>query len=249
MTLAILAVPVGLLLLLGAEIVVAIVKPHLPPSDPFELSGLVGADAGAAPLDMVWIGDSVTAGVGASDIDETLPRRVARALHRPVRLRVFAVSGERVEDALDEQVRMLEVLEEPPDVVILEIGANDVVHLTGRSDFRAAYQELLDRATAIGAEHVLSLGIPAFGTAPRFLQPLRGIVGWSGRRLDEVIREVVAGTEVTYVDIAGSTARPFDENPGRYYAADEFHPSDEGYALWADAVLDALERVGIEAGG
>jgi lysophospholipase L1-like esterase len=238
------AVPTSTILLLAAEVLHAVNGPQLAPREPFELSGVVGA-ADDQALHMVWIGDSITAGVGASDPAATLPWLVATALDRPVRLDVFGSSGERVSGALADQVPQLEQLGLAPDVVVVEIGANDVTHLTGREEFRAEYARLLDRVAGTGARHVLALGIPAFGTAPRFLQPLRAIVGWLGSRLDEEVRTAAAASGATYVDIAGRTSEPFDRDPGRFYADDDFHPSDAGYGLWADAVLDGLRRLGL----
>lgn len=240
------AVPTGAVLLLGAEILLAVNGPQLPARDPFELSGLVDpVGSEGEPFHMVWIGDSISSGVGASGPEATLPLLVADALERRVLLDVYAVSGERVEDALAEQVPRLATLATSPDVVVVEIGANDVTHLTGLDDFRVAYGEILERAAATGARHVLALGIPAFGTAPRFLQPLRAIVGWRGERLDAEVRTTAAAKGATYVDIAGQTAGPFEDDPDRYYADDDFHPSDAGYRLWAAAVLGGLERLGI----
>jgi lysophospholipase L1-like esterase len=238
------AVPTGAILLLGAEVLHAVNGPQLPSREPLELSGDVGVP-GEDPFHMVWIGDSITAGVGASDTASTLPWLVATALDRPVRLDVYGASGERAAGALAEQVPQLERLGESPDVVVVEIGANDVTHLTGREDFRADYTQLLRRVSRTGPGHVLALGIPAFGTAPRFLQPLRAIVGWLGSRLDQEVRTAAAASGATYVDIAGRTSEPFNEDPGRFYADDDFHPSDAGYRLWADAVLDGLRRLGL----
>lgn len=237
--------PTGLVLVLGAEVLLAINGPSLEPAEPYDLSGLVGSAAGGDVLRMAWIGDSVSAGVGASRPDSTLPRLVAAELGRPVHLDVFATSGARVAGALTGQAPRVESLPDAPDVVVVQVGANDVTHLTGLDDFRSDYEALLERAASTGADHVLALGIPAFGTSPRFLQPLRAIVGWRGRQLDREIREAVAGTGATYVDVAGGTGSAFGEDPDLYYADDDFHPSDEGYVLWAEAVLGALERLGV----
>ena len=238
------SVPTSAALLLGAEVLLALNGARLPPQEPFQLSGLVEGNA-EEPLHMVWIGDSISAGVGASAPDATVPRLVAAELDRPVRLDVYASSGERVAGALRDQIPLLEVMPEPPDVAVVEIGANDVTHLTDRDEFRGIYGQILERASATGSGHVLALGIPAFGTAPRFLQPLRAVVGWLGRRLDAEVRAAAAASGATYVDIAGETAAPFAEDPDRYYAADDFHPSDAGYRLWAEAILGGLRRLGI----
>lgn len=239
------AVPAGFLLLLGTEILLAINGEELEPAEPFDLGGSVGDPTEGDALTMAWIGDSVTAGVGASGPAATIPHLVARSLDRHVRLDVFAASGARVAGALSEQVPRLEALPGPVEVVVVQIGANDVIHLTGLDEFAESYGKLLDRVTSVGAEHVLALGIPAFGTSPRFLQPLRAIVGWRGERLDERIREAAAARGVTYVDVAGNTAGDFGDDPDRYHASDDFHPSDDGYALWADAVLKALKDLGV----
>ena len=238
------AVPAGLALLLGTEVLLAIGGPDLPARDPYRLSGLVGDASRAEPVRMAWIGDSVVAGVGASRADATVPRVVAAALDRPVRLDVFAESGERVAGALSEQVPKLERLPEPPQIVVVEIGANDVTHLTGLDDFRSQYDELMDRVEGVGADHVLALGIPAFHTTPRFLQPLRAIVGWRARQVDEQVRLSAEAHGAAYVNISGYTSEEFGDDPDRYHAEDNFHPSDAGYALWAEAVLEALEETG-----
>ena len=234
------AVPVGLALLLGAEVLIAINGPMLEPREPYALSGRVG-EGDETPLRIVWIGDSISAGVGASDASAAVPHLVAAGLGRPVELHVFAVSGARVADALEMQVPRLEAVDAPLDVAVVEIGANDVTHLTGGGALRRDYEAVLDRVLHTSPRHVLALGIPAFGTTPRFLQPLRAIAGWRGRRLDEQIREAAAARGVRYVDIAAATGPAFAADPERYYSADDFHPSDAGYRLWADAVVKALD--------
>lgn len=235
---AALVLPAGLLLLLGAEVLLAIAARRLPERAPFELSDPMGASDSL--LRMVWIGDSVSAGVGATEPDAALPRLVAGGLESPIELRVFAVSGARVGAALRDQAPRLEALRPGPDVVVVEVGANDVTHLTSRGGFARDYERLLARVVGTNPKHVIVLGMPAFGTAPRFLQPLRWIVGWRSRRLDAVVRRAAATHRARYVDIAGATGSAFGKHPERYYAADGFHPSDAGYELWARAVLESL---------
>ncbi len=188
---------------------------------------------------MVWLGDSTAAGVGAGGPDGALPRQVASRLGRPVQLTVLAISGAQVEDVITRQLPKVASLD--PAVVVVSVGANDVVHFTSRDSFTSRYRRLLDQ---LGSTPVIVLGVPDMGAAPRFAQPLRAIAGWRGRALDGRLREEVArrGT-VRYVDIAGRTGPPMRRDPDRFFALDRYHPNEAGYGLWADAVLDVARAL------
>ncbi len=191
---------------------------------------------------VVWLGDSTAAGVGASTPGGALPSQVADGLDAADgSVTVLAVSGARVADVLGDQVPKVAALS--PELVLISVGANDTIHLTGSGTFRRTYEDVV-RALPSGVPVVL-LGVPDMGAITRFHQPLRAIAGWRGRRLDAEIRKVAAGTGAVYADIAGPTGPQFRRDPGRYFAADDFHPGDDGYGLWADAVLRVLRRQGL----
>jgi lysophospholipase L1-like esterase len=240
----IVAVPVAALAVLGVEVQLARSGPDLPDDTPLDHDGSIGAGA-TPPLRMVWLGDSTAAGVGASDADLAIPRRVATALDRPVELTSLAVSGDRVADVVDDQLGSLGDL--APDVVLVSIGANDVVHLSSKDSFRRGYDQLV-AAVPEGTLLVL-LGVPDMGAPPRYLQPLRGLAALRGRQLDEVSRAVAREHGAVYVDIAGETGPTMRSDTDRYFAADRYHPSDDGYALWADAVLEQLRPALAERAG
>ena len=86
---------------------------------------------------------------------------------------------------------------------------------------------------------VVLLGVPDMGSTTRFAQPLRFIAGVRGGTIDAVTADLAARPGRTYVDIAGETGPAFRDDPGRLFAADDYHPSDAGYTLWADAVVAA----------
>ncbi len=186
---------------------------------------------------VVWLGDSTAAGVGASTSAGALVSQVADGLPA-TSVSVLAVSGARVADVLEDQVPKVAGLE--PRLILISVGANDTIHLTGRGTFRDTYEKVV-RALPNGVPVVL-LGVPDMGAIPRFAQPLRAVAGWRGRNVDAEVRRVAADTGAVYVDIAGPTGPPFRRHPGRYFAADDFHPSDAGYGLWADAVLKVLRN-------
>lgn len=183
----------------------------------------------------VWLGDSTAYGIGVTDVADGVAGRIAAV--RDEQVVMLAVSGATLSDVVDRQLPM--VAASAPDIVYLSVGANDTTHLTRRPAFEAMYRRLLDGLPA--GVPVVVLGLPDFGSPPRLAQPLRAIAGFRARQFDRVVRRVVndrPGT--TYVDIAGPTGPQFRRDPDRYFSADGYHPSAEGYALWAEAVLDTV---------
>lgn len=198
------------------------------------LDGRVGRVGPEPALRVAWLGDSTATSVGASRRATALPVQVADGLGSPVKLTVLARGGARVSDVVEDQVPRLAGLD--VDAVFVSVGANDVVHLTGRPRFERRYLDLVEALPEDA--RVVILGVPDMGSIPRLAQPLRALAGWRGRRLDQVVQDVAASTGASYVDIAGATGPAFRAQPDRFYAADEYHPSDAGYRLWAEAVLD-----------
>lgn len=224
----------GLLLpvaLLGAEVLLAQRGPRLTDA-PLALDRPT-SDPNARQV--VWLGDSTAAGVGA-DAPGALPSVVAdRTPAAAERLVVLARSGATVADVVEEQLPELSTMR--PDMIYVSVGANDVTALTRTRTFRRSYRSLLD-ALPKQADVVL-LGVPDMGAPPRLAQPLRAIAGWRGRTLDAVVRDLAAERGSTYIDIAGATGSKMRSDTSRYFAADRYHPSPDGYALWADAVIAA----------
>ena len=232
---------VGSALLLFVEIQIARHGTDLPEQDfdldidaPPEIPGVAGHW-----LRLLWLGDSTAAGVGASEAAATMPRVVAQLVGRPLAQQVLAVSGAQVADVIADQLPKVAAFQ--PDVVLISVGANDTTHLTRPGAFRKRYTELL-RGLPEGVKVIL-LGVPDMGAPTRLAQPLRAIAGWQGRRLDAEVVTVARAAGAAYVDIEGETGPAFRRDPGRYFAADDFHPSNEGYTLWAIAVIEVLNRI------
>ncbi len=209
--------------------------PRLDDRTRFDLDGRVGGDGAAIAI--TWLGDSTASGVGASSADGALPRQVAAALGRPVDLTVLAVSGATVSDVGDQQVGDVP---KDADLVVIDVGCNDVTHLTKVGDFRRRYEAVLDRLPD-GVPAVV-LGLPDMGAPIRLAQPLRLIAGERAGTLDREVLALAQRRGLQYVDVAGRTGPAFRREPGRYFSADLYHPSDEGYALWSDAVVPAVRR-------
>jgi lysophospholipase L1-like esterase len=207
------------------------------------LDGPVGHDGSDEATDIVWLGDSTAAGVGASEPDGALPRQVAAHLTRPVSLQVFARSGAKVADVVADQLPRLAGLRHAPELIIISVGANDVAGRTRRRRFIADYTTMLDAAAASGA-HVVVLGIPDMSSAMLLAQPLRVIAGARARVVDRWIRSAAAlhADHVTYVDLTAYERVP-RKHVANYLSADRYHPNAVGYQVWANLVAERVNDV------
>ena len=193
----------------------------------------------APPLRLAILGDSTAAGVGVRRIEDSVAGRLARTLAdtgRFVTLDGLGVSGSRASDLAPQVSR---ALMHRPDVAVILIGANDATHLTDLDEVRDDVREAVERLHAAGVRVVVGT-CPDMGSATAYLPPLRHLVAWQGRRVGAASREGVTIAGAVSVDIGAETGPEFRRDPRRYLSSDEFHPSADGYALWADALAEEV---------
>ncbi|MGW0505246.1 SGNH/GDSL hydrolase family protein [Micromonospora sp. NPDC003241] len=207
---------------------------------PPRCDGVYGAKFPGTPITVVVLGDSSAAGFGVHRRRETpgalLATGLSRRLRRPVRLHRFAVVG-AISAGLRFQVEA--ALDCDPDVAVILIGANDV---TNRTPPALAIRHLAEGVRALraaGAEVVV-------GTCPDLgaIRPIQPPLRWLARRWS---RQLAAAQTVAVVSAGGWTVSlgdllgpRFDAEPGRMFAWDRFHPSAEGYAAAAAALLPTV---------
>jgi len=92
---------------------------------------------------------------------------------------------------------------------------------------------------------VVAVGLPDLAAMMAVLpQPLRFIVGWAGRRLDNVMRDVAGQTDIPYITIGYGPALGRARPELSLLSADRFHPNGAGYHVWAELVAAHLARGG-----
>ncbi|MEU9593424.1 SGNH/GDSL hydrolase family protein [Streptomyces sp. NPDC048219] len=209
-------------------------------------AGLYGgtlATAAEAPLRLVMLGDSTAAGQGVHRAGQTpgalLASGLAAVAERPVELHSVAVPGARSDD-LDRQVGL--VLADPgrmPDICVIMVGANDVTHRMPATRSVRHLSTAVRRLRTAGAEVVVGT-CPDLGTIEPVPQPLR----WLARRTS---RQLAAAQTIGVVEQGGRTVSlgdllgpEFAENPRELFGPDNYHPSAEGYATAAMAVLPSV---------
>jgi lysophospholipase L1-like esterase len=204
-------------------------------------NGTYGAGVGD-PVELVVLGDSSAAGMGADTRYQTVGAIVANGVSaltgRPVHLTNTAVVGAessglelQLANALDQVPR--------PHIAIIMIGANDVTHRINKAVAVRHLETTVRSLRALDTEVVVGT-CPDLGTIQPIPQPLRLI----GRRWS---RDLAAAQTVAVVEAGGRTVSlgdllgpEFAERPHEMFSADRFHPSPAGYARAAAALLPSV---------
>jgi lysophospholipase L1-like esterase len=194
-------------------------------------------------LRLGFLGDSTAAGQGVHRARETpgalLASGLAAVAERPVKLVNVAQPGAQSDDLSRQVALLLDSSVPPPDVVVVMIGANDVTH---RMPLAASVRLLSDsvrRLRDAGVEVVVGT-CPDLGSVEPVYQPLR----WLARRAS---RQLAAAQTIAVVGLGGRTVSlgdllgpEFEARPRELFGPDNFHPSAEGYATAAMALLPTL---------
>ena len=184
----------------------------------------VAAAAAAAPQ-VVFLGDSLTAGLGLGE-EAAFPAIVGELLAErgvPARIVNAGVSGDTSAGGL---ARVDWLLSLHPDVLVLALGANDGLRGQPVAGIEANLREIVRRARAAGAQ-VLLAGMkmpPNYG--PDYTRDFEALYSRLARELDLAF--------VPFL-LAGVAADP------KLNQADGIHPSAEGQRIVARLVADALQ--------
>ncbi|MEO3775283.1 SGNH/GDSL hydrolase family protein [Micromonospora sp. B11E3] len=238
--LSLIAGTIGGVAVLAGEAFVARNRPYAQPELGLALRATVGR-AGAPPLRLVLLGDSSALGVGVARLGDTVGGQLAHLLAegptgRRVHLSSVGVSGSRSTDLATQVARAL--LGPRPDVAVVLIGANDATGLRRPAEAAAYLGAAVRRLREAGVEVVVG-ACPDLGAVRAIAPPLRQVVGWSGRRIARAQTVAVLDAGGTVVDLAAETGPVFRADAGTF-CHDGFHPSADGYRVWAHALLPAV---------
>ncbi len=131
------------------------------------------------------------------------------------------------------------------DLVVLQIGANDIIRGTPEKDFETSLGALFDKATAAG-KNVIALHSGNIGLAPMFHWPASSILSARTQRYREIYMRVAAEKGVAYVDLyKEETDDVMNNDVSTYYANDLLHLTDKGYGFWYGEIRKAMAKHGI----
>ena len=193
------------------------------------------------PVDLLVLGDSIAAGLGAERAKHTLAGRLARGVARhagrSVRLRTAAVVGS------ESSMLALQLASLPatyrPDVAVIVVGGNDVTHRVPVADSVRHLADAIDELRGRGAEVVVGT-CPDLGALRPVPQPLRALGSRASRQLATAQRAVALEHGPRVVSLAHVVGPFFITNPEEMFSLDRFHPSAHGYKRTAKAMLPSV---------
>jgi lysophospholipase L1-like esterase len=189
----------------------------------------------------VALGDSTGAGVGAVN-GGYVARLYQRILEqRPsTQLANLCVSGATTADVLRGQLD--KAVARNPQLVTLGIGINDISHGVPLEKFAQNYERLLTTLKDKTKAYIVAANIPDVSTARVVPVFLRGKYHQQIVTFNQRLEEIAKRHGVTIFDIFSITTRELSAHP-EYFSPDGFHPSDEGYEMWAVQMWPVIDRV------
>ena len=228
---------------LAAATIVAACAPSELPDDPRSSGsrGVLPIDR-ASPLLYVALGDSTVEGVGAS----SATRNYVGQLHERLRhvypraqLRNLGVGGATAAEVLSRQLPPAITLR--PDLVTLSVGPNDITRERDLESYARDIDAIL-RALAGRTDALVVVNlIPDLTVTPRFrgkqVEPLvrQRVIAFNG-----VLASQATAHGAQVVDLYAASRLEVPGNPA-LVGADGYHPSDEGYARWAELMWAGIE--------
>ncbi|WP_433793477.1 SGNH/GDSL hydrolase family protein [Actinoplanes sp. CA-252034] len=242
---SLLAGAVGGVALLAGEMLAAKARRYAKPTMGLALRTSMGPQS-APPLRLVLLGDSAAVGVGVEWLSDTVGGQLARLLadgspgngQRHVLLSSVGVAGSRSSDLATQVARAL--LGDRPDVAVILIGSYDAASGRAAEDAAGHLAQAVRRLRSAGVQVVVGT-CPDLGASRSMAPPLRQIAGLIGRRLAKAQAKAVTDAGGVVVDLASETGAVFRADAGTL-CYDGFHPSADGYRVWAHALYPAVAK-------
>ena len=196
----------------------------------------------AAPLVYVALGDSTVEGVGATTAATTyvaqLHRRL-RAVYPGARLVNLGVGGATSADVVADQLERAVAL--APGLVTLSIGPNDITTGVPVATYERNVDAILGRLTAGTDAVIVANLLPDLAVTPRFrAHQARPKVARLTVEFNEALARQGRRYSIEVVDLYGPSRVEVPAQP-ELMSRDGYHPSDAGYARWAELMWQVIQ--------
>lgn len=180
----------------------------------------------------LFIGDSTTVGTGSADPVDTISGRFS-VLYPEVNIINQGINGQKIHELAQ---NFSSSSYSNINLIVIQIGANDIIRLTPEENIKADLDLLLQKATQL-SKKVVILHSGNVGAAPFFPRYLGWIWTWKAKKVRDLYINEAKKYNVKYVDLFQKREDDiFLTDVNKYYADDYLHPSGEGYKIWFDKI-------------
>lgn len=189
-------------------------------------------------INLLAIGESTVAGVGAKTHADALTGQFARHLSRTtgksVHWQALGTSGITIKRTLRELVPNFPAGK--MDVIVVALGANDVFGLSSPRKFRRDLSKLIEvLREKYPTAKIFVANVPMVRDFIALPNPLRYILSRLAKMHHFNAMDMISGLRnVTYFD----DVKRVDDD----FFSDGIHPSPKGYDLWSKAMVDFFTR-------
>jgi lysophospholipase L1-like esterase len=195
--------------------------------------------SGETSVNLLAIGESTVAGLGARTHETALAGQFARVLSekigKSVRWHVIGKNGVTAKRALKELVPLIPDAEKF-DYIIVGLGGNDVLKLSSPLKWRRNMLKILRVLREKHPESVIFItNVAAVKLSPALPQPIKFILSSLSRLHNENIKQFVGEFEDVYYYEQPKTVPPD-------FFSDGIHPSEAGYKVWSEEIIKTMSR-------
>ena len=188
----------------------------------------------------VAIGDSTVEGVGASDPSRSCPALVFEKIKNEKERAYFynlGKSGARIKDVVE--LQLAKAVELKPDLITISVGANDLRHRTKLRHFEKDFLELIKTLNEKTKAKIIISNIPDLSVVPSIPILVKHLLRFVTGRFNRIIKEYAEQFKCILVDLY-TGSKIYGRKSTGLISEDGLHPSDEGYALWANEIISHL---------
>ena len=197
----------------------------------------------SAEVVYVALGDSTVEGIGASGPATNYVSRLyqrLRAIYPRATMTNLGIGGATSADVIAGQLDR--AVARRPHLVTLSIGPNDITRLIPVEGYEQNLETIFRRLTRDTTAVVIANLLPDLAVTPRFRRgPHREAVGRQTILFNEALGRKGREYRIALVDLYGQSQEEVPARP-QLLALDGYHPSDDGYARWAELMWKGVEE-------
>lgn len=193
-------------------------------------------DSDNSPYLYIVLGDSTAVGTGSTEVSKTYPYKLAKSIADSgmyVHVINYAIIGATSGTVVADQIP--EIVHQKPQLVSVTIGANDATQLTSKKEFTLSLSSIRNEIAKLQPATTLFATTPYMKSNPALPYPLNVFTNSRAKLQNSVLSSVVT-QDIGIVNLYDNARLEKGQKP-ELYAADLFHPSDAGYAIWSDEFI------------